>query len=79
MGGPLRLSFFLFFLLFSVLFFIPYERVSCPGLGRRFRPLSVGPVLLLLRPILFLLVSFLGVDARRPGSGEIRLGPNKIN
>ena len=64
----LPLSFFIFFLLFSVLFFIPYEHVNSLGCGRRFRSLSFAPFIFLLRSshLFLLLLSFLGIDACRP-------------
>ena len=47
-------------LLFSVLFFVPYERISCSGWGWRFLPLFLDPFLLLRSsPLSFLLLSFL--------------------
>ena len=40
-GEPLPV--FLFVPLFSILLFIPYERISFPGWGRRFLSLSLAP------------------------------------
>ena len=47
-NGPGQLGqgstpYFFLCLLFSFLFFIPYERINCPGPGRRFRPLCLAP------------------------------------
>ena len=67
-GHPLSV----FFLLFSVLFFIPCERIICPGGGWGFHPLCHDPFPFLRSShSYFLLLSFLGVDARRPRGGGI--------
>ena len=47
-GDPLPVSLCAFFLLFSFQFFLPYERIYQPLLGRRFRPLCLDPFLLLI-------------------------------
>ena len=71
-GEPLPVSLF-FLLLFSVLLFIPCERISRLGCGWVFSPM-------LLDPFPFLpssRFSFLGVDACRPGIGSNRFSCNK--
>ena len=61
------------FLLFSVLFFLPYEGIICPGRGGRFRHLCLDSILFLSSfHFSFLLVSFLGVHARQYRDGGIR-------
>ena len=51
---------------FFLLFFIPYERISCPGWGRRFHPLCLDPF-----PFLSL------VFVHQPCSGGSSYSPNK--
>ena len=54
-GGSLQVSLFLS-LLFSLLFFISYEWISCPVLGQRFHPLYLDTFFLYSSS--FLLFSF---------------------
>ena len=64
---PFPVLFFFFFLLFSVLFFIPYERIKCPGWGRRFHSLCPDPFFpSSCSSFLLLFPWFLGTDACRP-------------
>ena len=53
--------------MFSVMFFLPHDRINCPGWGWMFDPMCLDPFPFLRSSHLsFLLLSFLGVDARRP-------------
>ena len=68
-GDLLPVSFFLFSFSVFILFFLPYERVRCPGLGTWFHPLCLDSSLFFFTLLTFLSSVLMRADPTVAGIG----------